>query len=61
MLNVKTYKMSNELTLTKIMLQLSEFNITGMQIVYEGAGDSGSNMYHVNVEVSLKNMELITT
>jgi len=42
MLNVKTYKMSDELTLTKIMLQLSEFNITGMQIVYEGAGDSGS-------------------
>lgn len=31
----------NEKSLTNIMLQLSQYNITGIQINYEGSGDSG--------------------
>ena len=40
--NVKTYNMHNETSLTVMMLVLAEANITGLQIVYEGSGDSGA-------------------
>ena len=40
--NVKIYNMDNETSLTVIMLELAEANITGLQIVYEGSGDSGA-------------------
>ena len=34
--------MDNETSLTVIMLELAEANITGLQIVYEGSGDDGA-------------------